>query len=77
MYILWDKAANEWADRIHHILLKVPHRHVVFTVSDKMRELLKNPKYQKVLFAASKITMEEMVASSNKKVKRKPSSRLG
>ena len=47
------KAANEWADKIHHILLKVPHRHVVFTVPDKMRELFKNPKYQKVLFAAS------------------------
>jgi hypothetical protein len=31
-----------------------------------MRELLKNPKYQKVLFAASKITMEGMVASSKK-----------
>jgi hypothetical protein len=65
------KAANEWADRIHHILLKVPHRHVVFTISDKMRELLKNPKYLKVLFAASKITMEEMVASSNNKSKKK------
>ena len=61
------KAANQWADRIHHILLKVPHRHVVFTVPDKLRELLKNPKYQKILFIASKITMEEMVSSSNKK----------
>ncbi len=56
------KAANEWADKIQHILLKVLHRHVVFTVPDKMRELLKNPRYQKVFFAASKITMEEMVA---------------
>jgi hypothetical protein len=71
------KAANEWADKIHHILLKVPHRHVVFTVSDKMRELLKNPKYQKVLFAASKITMEEMVASSNKKSKKKTKLKIG
>jgi hypothetical protein len=51
------KAANEWADKIHHIRLEVPHRHVVFTVPDKMSELFKNPKYQKVLFAASKITM--------------------
>jgi hypothetical protein len=59
-------SCNEWADEIHQKLLRVPHRHVVFTVPDKMRELLKNPKYQKVLFAASKITMEEMVASSNK-----------
>ena len=71
------KAANEWANRIHHILLKVPHRHVVFTVSDKMRELLKSPKYQKVLFAASKITMEEMVASSNKKSKKKTKLKIG
>src|SRR5660398_252112 len=71
------KAANEWADRIHHILLKVPHRHVVFTVSDKLRELLKNPKYQKVLFAASKITMEEMVASSNKKSEKKTKLKIG
>jgi hypothetical protein len=71
------KAANEWADRIHHILLKVPHRHVVFTISDKLRELLKNPKYQKVLFAASKITMEEMVASSNKKSKKKIKLKIG
>ena len=71
------KAANDWADRIHHILIKVPHRHVVFTVSDKMRELLKSPKYQKVLFAASKITMEEMVASSNKKSKKKTKLKIG
>jgi hypothetical protein len=71
------KAANEWADRIHHILLKVPHRHVVFTISDKMRELLKNPKYLKVLFAASKITMEEMVASSNNKSKKKTKLKIG
>lgn len=71
------KAANEWADKIHHILLKVPHRHVVFTVPDKMRELFKNPKYQKVLFAASKITMEEMVASSNKKSKKKTKLKIG
>jgi hypothetical protein len=42
-----------------------------------MRELLKNPKYQKVLFAASKITMEEMVASSNKKSKKKNKLKIG
>jgi hypothetical protein len=71
------KAANDWADRIHHILIKVPHRHVVFTVSDKMRKLLKSPKYQKVLFAASKITMEEMVASSNNKNKKKTKLKIG
>jgi len=71
------KAANDWADRIHHILLKVPHRHVIFTVPYKMRELLKNPKYQKVLFAASKITMEEMVASSNKTNKKKTKLKIG
>jgi hypothetical protein len=65
------KAANEWADRIHHILVKVPHMHVVFTVPDKMKELFRNPKYQKILFIASKIAMEEMVASSNKKSKKK------
>lgn len=50
---------------------------MVFTVSDKLRELLKNPKYQKVLFAASKITMEEMVASSNKKSKKKIKLKIG
>ena len=71
------KAANEWADEIHHKLLKVPHRHVIFTVPDKLRELLKNPKYQKVLFAASKITMEEMVASSNKISKKKTKLKIG
>ncbi len=71
------KAANQWADRIHHILLKVPHRHVIFTVPDKLRELLKNPKYQKILFIASKITMEEMVSSSNKKSKKKTKLKIG
>ena len=71
------KAANEWADEIHHKILKVPHRHVIFTVPDKLRELLKNPKYQKVLFEASKITMEEMVASSNKISKKKTKLKIG
>ena len=71
------KAANEWADEIHHKLLKVPHRHVIFTVPDKLRELLKNPKYQKILFVASKITMEEMVASSNNKSKKKIRLKIG
>jgi hypothetical protein len=71
------KAANQWADEIHHKLLKVPHKHVVFTISDKLRELIKNPKYQKILFMASKITMEEMVASSNKKSKQKIKLKIG
>jgi hypothetical protein len=71
------KAANQWADEIHHKLLKVPHRHVVFTIPDILREVFKNPKYQKVLFAASKITMEEMVASSNKKSKKKIKLKIG
>ena len=42
-----------------------------------MRELLKNPKYQKVLFEASKITMEEMVTSSNKKSEKKTKLKIG
>jgi hypothetical protein len=71
------KAANQWADEIHHKLLKVPHRHVVFTIPDTMREVLRNPKYQKVLIAASKITMEEMIASSNKKSKKKIKLKIG
>ncbi|MBU4373144.1 MAG: transposase, partial [Euryarchaeota archaeon] len=71
------KAANEWADKIHHILLKVPHMHVVFTIPDKLRELLKNPRYQKILFIASKITMEEMVTASNKKSKKKTKLKIG
>ncbi len=71
------KAANKWADEIHHKLLLVPHRHVVFTVPDRLRELLMNPKYQKILFIASKITMEEMVASSNKKSKKKTKLKIG
>ncbi|MFU8766617.1 MAG: transposase [Candidatus Methanoperedens sp.] len=50
---------------------------MIFTVPDKLRELLKNPKYQKVLFAASKITMEEMVASSNKKSEKKTKLKIG
>ena len=71
------KAANQWANEIHHKLLKVPHRHVIFTISDKLRELLRDPKYQKILFMASKITMEEMVASSNKKSKQKIKLKIG
>ena len=61
------KAANEWADKIYHKLLKVPHRHVVFTVPERLRELLRNPKNQKILFLASKETMEEMLMFSSKK----------
>ncbi len=71
------KAANQWADEIHHKLLKVPHRHVVFTIPDRLREVFKNPDYQKVLFAASKITMEEMIESSNKKSKKKIKLKIG
>jgi hypothetical protein len=71
------KAANQWADEIHHKLLKVPHRHVVFTIPDTLREVFRNPKYQKVLIAASKITMEEMIASSNKKSKKKIKLKIG
>jgi len=61
------KAANEWADQIYHKLLKVPHRHVVFTIPERLRELLRDPRYMKILFLASKETMEEMLVQSNKK----------
>lgn len=61
------KVANEWADQIYHKLLKVPHRHVVFTIPERLRELLRNPRYMKILFLASKETMEEMLMQSNKK----------
>ena len=37
------KAANQWAEQIHHKLLKVPHRHVVFTIPDTLREILLFP----------------------------------
>jgi hypothetical protein len=49
------------------IPLKVPHRHVVFTIPERLRELLRNPRYMKILFLASKETMEEMLIQSNKK----------
>jgi uncharacterized Zn finger protein (UPF0148 family) len=65
------KAANEWADKIHHRLLKVPHRHVVFTIPDTLWELFMNPKFQKILFEASKMTMEKMIRLSNKRSKKK------
>jgi len=61
------KAANEWADQIYHKLLKVPHRHVVFTIPERLRELLRDLRYLKILFLASKETMEEMLMQSNKK----------
>ena len=60
------KAANEWAEKVNHKLLKVPHRHVVFTIPETLRELFKNPDYQKILFQASKVTMEGMIKFSNK-----------
>ncbi len=44
------KAANEWADQIYHKLLKVPHRHVVFTIPERLRELFRDPRYLKILF---------------------------
>ena len=31
------KAANQWAEKINHKLLKVPHRHVVFTIPETLR----------------------------------------
>jgi hypothetical protein len=71
------KAANEWADKIHHRLLKVPHRHAVFTIPDKLWVLLKNPNFQKILFEASKVTMEEMIRFSNKRSKRKVKLKIG
>jgi hypothetical protein len=36
------KAANEWADKIHHMLLKVPHRHVIFTIPDILKIMRKD-----------------------------------
>ena len=60
------KAANEWAERIRHKLLKVPYRHVVFTILETLRDLFKNPEYLKILFQASKVTMERMIKYSNK-----------
>jgi len=71
------KAANQWADKINHKLLKVPHRHVVFTIPDSMWELFKNPDYQKILFQASKVTMEDMIKFSNKRSKKKIKLKIG
>ncbi len=71
------KAANEWADEIYHKLLKVPHRHAVFTIPDTLRELFKNPRYQKILFEAAKITIEEMIKFSNKRSKKKVKLKIG
>lgn len=71
------KSANEWADKIHHRLLKVPHRHVVFTIPDTLWELFKNPVHQKILFMASKVTMEEMIRFSNKRSKKKVKLKIG
>lgn len=71
------KAANQWADQINHKLLKVPHRHVVFTIPESMRELFKNPDYQKILFQASKVTMEHMIKFSNKRSKKKIKLKIG
>lgn len=71
------KSANEWADKIHHRLLKVPHRHVVFTIPDTLWDIFKNPTYQKILFQASKVTMEEMIRFSNKRSKKKVKLKIG
>jgi hypothetical protein len=71
------KAANQWAEKINHKLLKVPHRHVVFTIPESMRELFKNPDYQKILFQASKVTMEHMIKYSNKRSKKKIKLKIG
>lgn len=64
------KAANEWANKVHHKLLKVPHRHIVFTIPDKLWELFRIPEYQKLLFEAAKVTMEKMIKFSNKSKKK-------
>lgn len=71
------KAANEWADKIYHRLLKVPHRHAVFTIPDRLWELFKNSRYQKILFEAAKVTIEAMIRFSNKRSKKKVKLRIG
>jgi hypothetical protein len=71
------KAANEWAEIISHKLLKVQHRHVVFTIPETLRELFMNPDYQKILFQASKVTMENMIKFSNKRNKKKIKLKIG
>jgi hypothetical protein len=71
------KSANEWADKIHNRLLKVPHRHVVFTIPDTLWELFRNPSHQKILFLASKVTMEEMIRFSNRRSKKKVKLKIG
>ena len=71
------KAANEWAEKINHNLLKVPHRHVVFTIPETLWEIFMNPEYQKILFQASKVTMEYMIKFSNKGSKTKIKLKIG
>ncbi|HLB72258.1 MAG: transposase [Candidatus Methanoperedens sp.] len=71
------KSANEWADKIHHRLLRVPYKHVVFTIPDTLWELFRNPNHQKILFLASKVTMEEMIRFSNKRSKKKVKLKIG
>ncbi|MCD4810943.1 MAG: transposase [Methanosarcinales archaeon] len=71
------KAANEWAEKINHKLLKVPHRHVVFTIPETLREIFMDPDYQKILFQASKVTMEDMIKFSNKESKKKIKLKIG
>ncbi|MCD4844143.1 MAG: transposase [Methanosarcinales archaeon] len=71
------KSANEFADKIYHRLLRVPHRHVVFTIPDRLRETFKISDHQKILFEAAKVTMGDMIQFSNKKSKRKIKLKIG
>ncbi len=71
------KSTNEWADKIHHKLLKVHHRHAVFTIPDRLREIFKSLRYQRILFEAAKVTIGEMIKFSNKRIKKKVKLRIG
>jgi len=62
---------------IKYVTFTCKFRYVIFTIPDTLREVFRNPEYQKILFAASKITMEEMIKSSNKKSKKKIKLKIG
>lgn len=65
------KMVNEWANKIHQMLIDVTHRHIVLTIPRQLSQLLGGKwDLYKVLIEAAQVTLMDMYRYSNK-MKRK------
>jgi len=63
------KHADQWADNLAQTLYSVPHRHMVFTIPEQLRQPLQDDhKLLKVLMDAVSHTMKQMIKTRRKAV---------